>query len=230
MKKNEAYALAAKELSSDKKDAGLWALVFAKASGNDGKAKSIYIKSRAKQLIREHNFTCQVLHKFAWFWRLSVIATVAGCLWITFLSENRAYLNSDPILKIQTPERAPGPNELVKIYRQYNLHDTRPDDDITLEMAARYPDKFQKFPDAVSDYQRIRKNLLLQMAPQFKDVFNLIGLSSAFGRFIAVIAFPTLIASIYRRLSKIKPTHFISVWLVAWLLIMGANIFVESTK
>lgn len=224
MKKNEAYALAAEELSSDKKDVGLWAQVFAKASGDDGKAKSIYIRLRAKRLIREHSFTHQLLHTFAWFWCLSVIATVAGCLWITFLAEKRAYLNSDPILKTQIPERTPGPNGFVKIYRQQNPQDPLSDDDITIEMASKYPDAVSHFPDVQADLQRIRKDTLLAMAPQFKDVFNLNGIASALGRVFTAITFPTLIASISRRMSKTKLVQFISVWFVAWLLVMVAQI------
>jgi hypothetical protein len=227
MKKNEAYALAAEELSSDKKNAGLWAQAFAKASGKDGKAKSIYIKLRAKQLIREHSFTCQLLHKFTWFWCLSIVVTVAGCLWITFLAEKQSFLNSNPVLKMKIPERASGPNQVVAAFRDLHPNDSRSDDDLTTYLASAYPDIFNQDPNAVSDYQRIQKNLALQFAPQFRDVFNLNGISGAFGRSFATIAIPTLIASISRRMSKIKPIQFISVWLVAWLLLMSASIMVN---
>jgi hypothetical protein len=205
----------------------LWAQAFAKASGNDDKAKSIFIKMRAKQLIREHSFTCLLLHKFTWFWCLSIIVTVAGCLWITFLAEKQAFLNSNPILKMQISERAPGPNGAVQAFRKLNPSDQRSDNDLTTYLALAYPDTFNQYPDAVADYQRIQKSLALQFAPQFWDVFNLNGISGALGRSFATIAIPTLIASISRRMSKIKPIQFISVWLVAWLLLMGAAIVVN---
>jgi len=206
---------------------GVRSQAFAKASGSDDKAKGIYITLRAKQLIREHSFTRQLLHNFAWFWCLSTIVTVTVCIWVTFLEEKRAFLNSDPVLTMQIPGRAPGPNRLVSLYRQHYPNDTRSDDDITLDLSTSLTNDFNKFPDAVADFQRIRKSTLLLTAPQFEDVFNLIDLSRAIGRSFTVIAVPTLIASISRWKSKIKPTQFISVWLVAWLLVVAAQIIVN---
>jgi len=66
----------------------------------------------------------------------------------------------------------PPGNQLVQQYRQYNPQDNRPDDDITLEFAVRYPDKFQQFPDAVADYRRITNSVEGQYMLARQEVLN----------------------------------------------------------
>jgi hypothetical protein len=128
---------------------------------------------------------------------------------------------------MKIPERTLGPNSAVQAFRKLNPTDQRSDDDLTTFLALASPETFKTYPDAVADYQRIQKQFALQFAPQFMDVFNLKGISNAFGRSFATFTIPTLIASISRRMSKTKPIQFISVWLVAWLLLMGAGIMVN---
>ena len=51
------------------------------------------------------------------------------------------------------------PNRLVQWYRGKNPNDNRGDDELTLELAAKYPDTFQTYDDAMEDFNRITKEL-----------------------------------------------------------------------
>jgi hypothetical protein len=53
-------------------------------------------------------------------------------------------------------------NSIVQIYRQQFPEDQRSDDDITMSLAAENPQVFFQVPDAVSDYQRIHRDLSSQ--------------------------------------------------------------------
>jgi len=51
-------------------------------------------------------------------------------------------------------------NRVVQWYRGQNPNDTRSDDELTLELAVQYPETFTTYPDAMADFERIRKDLL----------------------------------------------------------------------
>ncbi len=55
-------------------------------------------------------------------------------------------------------------NRVVDWYRGQNPDDARSDDELTLDLAVKYPDNFQTYPDAMADFDRIRKELLKAQA------------------------------------------------------------------
>ncbi len=60
-------------------------------------------------------------------------------------------------------------NSLVKLYRQYVPDDARSDDEITLEIAKRAPDKLANFPDAAEDVKRIQQQIADALNPSVMD-------------------------------------------------------------
>ena len=75
-------------------------------------------------------------------------------------TNNRA--SQQPVQPAQVPDNngvqivsSTQPNSIVQWWRSQNPTDNSSDDEITLNLASRYPEAFQTYPDAVADYRRI---------------------------------------------------------------------------